>query len=142
MTKALIKYLLSLFILLLSVYGQLYAYPSQDCICHSSKRTLVRSAHANFGTPQKSQSLILKSTLTNTETKTCKIVAAEIDEEEKHEWVSFKKYLENSNYFTSVFNALVFGYFCLFLKKRLPACQDALYFSSYKRYILFRVIRI
>ena len=135
------KYLLSLFILLLSVYSQLYARSYQDCNYHSTKSTFVRSGYASFGTAQNSQAQILKSVLYSTEKETCKIVAAEI-EEEKHEWISFKKFLDNSNYFTTVFYLLAFAYLCLFLKNRLPSCKHSIYFSSYKWYILFRVIRI
>ena len=141
MTKALLKHLLCLSILLLSVYGNLYAHTYQEGIIHSSKRAFVRNEHASLGTLQNGQTHILKATLSATEQEKFKIVAAEI-EEEKHEWISFKKYLENSNYFTTVFYALAFGYICLFFKKRLPSCKYFLYFSSYKWYLLFRAFRI
>jgi hypothetical protein len=141
MTKASAKYLLSLFILLLSVYGNLYAHTNQECNCYSSKRTLVGSEQASFGALHNNQAQFIKATLSVTENENCKIVAAEI-EEEKHEWISFKKYLAYSNYFTTVFYALAFGYFCYLLKKRLPSCKHSIYFSSCKWYLRFRVIRI
>ena len=141
MTKALIKYFLSLLILLLCVYSQLYARTYPGGIFPSSKITLLRSENASFGIGQNSQAQLLKPVLYGTENQNCKIVATEI-EEEKHEWISFKKYLESSNYFTTVFYVLAFGCFCLFFKKRLPSCKRSIYFSSYKWYLLFRVIRI
>jgi hypothetical protein len=141
MTKALIKYFLSLLILLLCVYSQLYARTYQDAISHSSESTLLlRSEPASIATGQNSKALILKSVYYGIENQS-NIVATEI-EEEKHEWLSFKKFLECSNYFTTVFYILAFGYFCLFFKKRLPSCKRSIYFSFYKWYLLFRVIRI
>lgn len=141
MIKALIKYLLSLSILLLSVYSNLYAHSYQECICHASKKTLLRSERASLGSMHTNQTLLLKSTLSSREKETCKIIAAEI-EEDKHEWISLKKFLDGSNYFTTLFYALAFGYLGLFLKKCLPSCKHSIYFSSYKWYLLFRVFRI
>ncbi|PSR54760.1 hypothetical protein AHMF7605_15230 [Adhaeribacter arboris] len=125
----------------MSVYGQLYAHTFQECICHSSKRTLLKSEHASFGTVQNSQTKIIKATFSGTENENCKLVASEI-EEEKHEWTSLKKFLANSNYFTTLFYTLAFGYSGLFLKNHLPSCKHSIYFSAYKWYLLFRVIRI
>ena len=141
MLKAFIRNFLSLSILLLSVYSNLYAHTFKECICHSSKRTLIKSEHVRFGDAKSTQTKIIRATLSGTENEKCKLVAAEI-EEEKQEWLSFKKFLANSNYFSSLFSALVFGFCCLILQKRLPSCKHSLYFSSYKWYILFRVIRI
>ncbi|RDC64956.1 hypothetical protein AHMF7616_03578 [Adhaeribacter pallidiroseus] len=141
MSRAVLQYLLSLCILLLSVYSQLYASTSQECICHSSKRTLARYAHVSDGIANGGSSKIIKATLSGTENENCKLIAAEI-EEEKHGWVSFKKYLATSNYFTTLLYGLTLSCFGLFLKKRLPSGKHALYFSSYKWYLLFRVIRI
>ncbi len=141
MTKAILKYLLSLGILLLSVYSNLYAHTPQECICHSSKKTLTKSEHTSFGNVKNSQAHIIKATFSVTENESCKLIAAEV-EEEKHEWISFKKYLAYSNYFTSFFYALAFGYFCYLLKKRLPLGKHSLYFSTHKWFLIFRVFRV
>ncbi|QNF35146.1 hypothetical protein HUW51_21390 [Adhaeribacter swui] len=141
MTKALLKYILSLGILLLSVYGNLYARSYQECICHSSQKSVVKSEQTSLGTTSDFHSLIVKARLFGTESESCKMVASEI-EEEKHEWISFKKFLAHNNYFTSLFYILAFGYFALFFKKRLPTCKHSVYFAAYKWFLLFRVIRI
>jgi len=141
MTKAALKYFLSLGILLLSVYGNLYAANNKGCYCHSVKSTLVKSEQSRFSSGQDSPFQHIKATLSGTESESCKIVAAEI-EEEKHEWISFKKFLAQSDYFTTLFYALAFGYFGLFLKKSLTSFKHSLYFSTIKWFLLFRVIRI
>jgi len=141
MIKAYIKHLLSLCILLLSVYSQLYAHTFQDGIRHSSIKNLLKSDHASFGIVQNSQTQVLKFVSASKEKENHKIDAAEIEEED-YEYISFKKLLENSNYFATVFYALVFGCLGLFLSQRLLACKHALYFFSYKLFLLFRVIRI
>ncbi|KAA5546772.1 hypothetical protein [Adhaeribacter rhizoryzae] len=141
MTKAALKYFLSLGILLLSVYGNLYAHGNKVCNCHSFKSTLVSAEQSRFSAGQNTQFQSIKATLSVTESENCKIIAAEI-EEEKHEWISFKKYLAQSNYFTTLFYVLAFGYFSLFIKKCLDSFKHALYFSTIKWFLLFRVIRI
>lgn len=141
MKKLLIRFFLSLCILLLSGYSQLYAHTYQDCICHSSKKILLSPEHASFGAVQNNQTLLLKSASSITENENSKLVATAFECEDE-ESISFKKFLENSNYFTTVFHALVFGFFCLFLKKRLLSSKHSIYFSSYKWYLLFCVFRI
>ena len=139
MKKLLIRFFLSLCIILLSGYSQLYAHTYQDGIRHSSIKALLKSEHAGIGKLQNTQALPHK--FSSSVTENLKLSVAEIEEEDD-ELVSFKKLLEHSNYFTAVFYALVFGCLGLFLLKRLPAGKHALYFSSFKLYLLFRVIRI
>jgi len=141
MLKAYTKYLLSLCILLLSVYSQLYAHTYRDGISHSSLKNQINSEQARFGTGQNSPVLARKFVLSVTEKESLKIGVAEIEEED-NKLISFKKYLKNSNYFSTVFYALVFGFLGLFLRIHLPSCKHSLNFPSYKLFLLFRVIRI
>ena len=142
MTKGFLRYFLSLSILLLSVYSNLYAYTNQDCICHSSQKTFVRSEHAaRISSLHNSQALKLKSTLYGTEAEHCKIVAAEIELEED-ESVSLKKALEISDFFTAIFYAQALAYLLNYLKKVLAFCKHFAYTSSHRWYLLFRVFRI
>ena len=139
MKKLLIRFFLSLCVILLSGYSQLYAHTYEDGIRHTSIKVLLKSEHASFGKVQNNQALPHKFSSSVTESR--KLSVAEIEEEDD-EFISFKKLLEQSNYFAAVFYALVFGCLGLFLSQRLPSGKHALYFPSCKLFLLFRVIRI
>ena len=139
MKKLLIRFFLSLCIILLSGYSQLYAHTYQDGIRHSSIKALLKSEHAGIGKLQNTQALPHK--FSSSVTENLKLSVAEIEEEDD-EFISFKKLLEHSNYFTAVFYALVFGCLGLFLSKRLSSDKHSFKFPTCKLFLLFRVIRI
>ncbi len=141
MIHFLVRFLLSLCVLLLSEYSQLYAYPSQECNSTSFIKTSKESEQARLEFIQHDQPLIISSSPAVTERENAKINAAEIVEED-YISISFKKYLESSHFFTALFYALTFGYCCRFIKTCLPSCKHSIYFSSYKWYLIFRVIRL
>ncbi len=138
MKKSLVKFFLLLCVSLLSGYAHLYAHTCQDGIRPSSLKILERSEHPGFSTVLNEQAFINKPAPSGTE-KAKYTIDATVSEEEDCESISFKKHVEGSHYFTAVFYALIFGHF---IHERLPSCKHALYFSSHKWYLIFRMIRI
>jgi len=130
-------FFVGLWILLLSGYNQLYAHEDQTA-CIAVKNT-ESSDHSIFSTVQNDHSFIIKSALSSKEKENDKIDPTE-DEDDK--LISFKKYLENNNYFITFFCPQTQGCFYHCIKKCLPVCKQFFYFSSCRRYIMFRVIRI
>lgn len=141
MIKALIKYLLSLCILLLGGYSQLSAHANEEGDFYSPIKNLKGSEQISIGPGQDGPTFILKPASSGTEKASFTMDAAEIIEE-KEEWSSFIKYLADSYYFTVIYYALTFGYLCYFIKKYLPLSKQSFDFSSYRWYLIFQVFRI
>jgi len=78
---------------------------------------------------------------THTERQNDKIVVTD-NEGDDEELVSYKKYLEINNYFTTALYAQTLGYSHRYVKESLPQSKPFSYFSSYRKYIVFRVIRL
>jgi hypothetical protein len=135
-----IKFFLSLYILLLGGYGQVYAKVYQDCVCYSSSKTIDWSEHASVDSDQNDQTLITKSGHCITENEEYKLRATD-NENEDDDQLSVKKYFEACNYFPSDFYGQLPGYFFSYTIKRLPHCKHFSYFSS-DTYLKLRVLRI
>lgn len=140
MIKFLIRFLLSLCILLLSGYSHLHAHAYQELSSYALIKNLKGSEHVSFRTVQNVQTFISSLSPSVTE-KSFKVEAAEIEEEENKS-VSFKKYLENSNYLTAVFYVLALAYFFRYIKTSLLFCKHFSYTLSQRRYLIFHVFRI
>ena len=137
MKKLVVRFFLSLCILLLSGYGQLYAHA---CMDHSSTEL-----DANVGTAQESLAWIKKSTnKPGREKRFFKIYhATEVEEEEdgESESVTLKRNSGGSNYFAAIFSNQTPDYFFGHINEVLPFCK---YFShiSYRRHLILQVFRI
>ncbi len=140
MIKALLKYLLSLSILLLSGYSQLTAHPYKESTFHSPIRNLNEAEHATCGIEQYDHSFIIKSSSPDEEKKNYKIDVAENEVEEEDEIVFSRKHFQSGNYAASIFFAQTFKRF-FNGKKILPFYK---YFSRTLscRYLIFEAFRI
>jgi hypothetical protein len=139
MIKFIVRFLLSLVILLSSGYAQLDAYNRTKDSCYSSTEDLKAQAKAIFGNLRNRDS-VYKSTSSSFAEKRIRIDLEE-KEIEEDEIVS-RKYMEISQYFTSFFDPYTAGYFFHYLK-RLPFCK---HFSSLSSHwcltVIFQVFRI
>ena len=135
-----IKIFLSLYILLLGGYGQIYAKAYNDCICYSSSKTINWSEQPTVDSEQNTQTLITKSGHCITENEESKLRATD-NENEDDDQFSLKKYIETGNYFAVTFYGQLPGYFFNYTKQRLPYCRHFSYFSS-DTYLKLRVLRI
>lgn len=141
MNRFIVKFFLSLCVLLVGGYSQLYAYAYQDCVCFSPIKTPKKSEEANFCSIQKSSAaFIIQSAASGKEKATYQIDIAE-KEIEEYESASSKKFLEISNYFTTLFDAQSVGNLFDDLKS-LPLGKHFSYISSYRCYLVLQVFRI
>jgi len=140
MIRAFLKYLLSLCILLLSVYSHLYAQTYQGFTSYSLLKKLKGSEHASIGAVQNDQAFSFKYASPVPE-KSFKVEATDIEEED-YKFISFKKYLESNSYFTAAFYALALAFFFRYIKTSLLFCKHFSYTLSQRRYLLFQVFRI
>jgi hypothetical protein len=135
MIKALIKYLLSLCILLLCGYSQLSTYTYRESTYNSPIKSLKESEHASLGNEQQDQTFITPSSPSGTK-KHFTIDFAEIEIEEEEE------YLKGSNHFTAIFCALILGYFFRYIINDLLLCKYFFYILSNRRHLILQVFRI
>ena len=141
MKKFIVKFFLSLCVLLAGGYSQLYAYASQDCVCFSPIKVPKKSEEANFcPIRNRPAAFVIQSAASGKENATYRIDIAE-KEAEEYESASSKKYLEISNYFTTLFDAQAAGN--LFGDRQsLPFCKHFSYISSHRCYLVLQVFRI
>jgi len=141
MKKFIVKFFLSLFVLLAGGYGQLHAFGTQDCVCFSPLKATKKSEAANFCPVQsRPAAFIIQSASSGKEIPTYRIDMAE-KEAEEYESVSSKKHQEISNYFTTHFDAQaaenLFGD-----RTCLPFGRHFSYMSSYRCHLVLQVFRI
>jgi len=141
MKKFIVKFFLTFCIFLAGGYSQLHAYANQDCVCFSPIKVTKKSEEANFCPIQnRPATFIIQSASSNKENPVYRMDMAE-KEAEEYESGSSKKYLEVSNYFTTLFDAQATGN--LFGDLRgLPSCKHFSYISSYRCYLVLQVFRI
>ncbi len=145
MKNMLTRFFLMLFVVLLGGQGVLNAHPYQG---HSGyalgKNAESLALQFDFGFSQDYDASYLKSIpfRTQTEKQNEKFIVTD-NEGDDEELVSYKKYLEINNYFTTALYAQTLGYSHRYVKESLPYYSRPLsYFSSYRKYIVFRVIRL
>lgn len=140
MRKLLIKIFLPLFILLLGGYSQAYANVYNDCICFTQTANVTTPAQLNLCTVKDSPALHVKYTQTDLEELNDRIDTTDSENEEDE--FSGKKLSQLHKYCATVFSIQAPEYSYRTLKKGIPQCKHFSYFTSYRRYIIFRVIRI
>ncbi|QCR22711.1 hypothetical protein [Pontibacter sp. SGAir0037] len=143
MKKLLFSFFLTLGILLLSGYSQLYAHALEYFSPKASSQNLAASGFSSFGTDHYSQALVLLKHLSSVSEKEIhtKIDVAEIEEKDD-ELTFFKELLESGNYFTALVYTLTLAYFFCFIKTSLLFCKQFSYTLSKRRYLIFQVFRI
>jgi len=142
MIKALIRFLLSLCFLLLIGYGHVHAHIRQSSICYSPIKIRKVSEYINACITQNKQAFISTSS-SLPKKKRFKLHVPDIERKED-ESISPEKYLEVSNYFTTIFNALPSAeYFFHNIRNSSAFFKDFSYRSLYKSlYLILQVVRI
>lgn len=140
MSKAFLKHFLSLCILLLSVYGQLYAHAYQEFTRSSPIKNVSGIGVASNPTLLNANAFHSKYASADPE-KSLKLEATDITEED-YAFDSSQRFFGHKNYFTAAFLALVLAYFFRHIKIGLLSCKHFSYSLSHKRYLLFEVFRI
>jgi hypothetical protein len=120
--KALIKYLLFTCIFLFSGRSFAYAHANHSSISYSSVKNLQQSVNT-------------KSISSGREKENDELTALFVDDDDD-ESISFKKHVESSNYFNSIFSAQTFDVFSTAVKK------SYLSNTSLHRYLIFQAFRI
>ena len=144
MAKAVVKYLLTLCILLLSGYSQLSAGAHLGSRGHSPA---VRFAGSEWNSSVASlprPSFIVKSPSSGTKKDLTSEVAEIVEvEEEDDKSTASKKIGASDHHFTTLFYALTAEYFSTSFKNCLSFCKQFSLFSSHPAlYIILRVFRI
>ena len=138
MIKTLIKYLLSLCILLLIGHGQLTS-PTDE---HPFDASFSEFDSHTLGVPHHEQGLAFSPASSTTKKEVAVIGAAEYEEKEDEKNSSRKHLVPNSHYASHFYTQLPGDYF-RYLKKSLALRNYFNHFSSYESLnILFCVIRI
>ena len=144
MRNYLIRLFLSLCILLLSGYSQLYGNTNQGYIRHTATHLSDNSEQARFASTQKNLAVVLSTVSPGKPMEPFNLKATEnIEEkEEQHVLISSKKISDNSNYFAATFWAQALSYFFWCSQTILPVDQPLAYYPSQRRHLLFQVFRI
>ena len=141
MAQALVKYFLSLNILLLSGYSQLTASVYKENMPVNDHKG---SKHFSFGTLQSDQKFVDNSSSPSSgnEEGSSKIIATEKEEEQDEDkLISLENHLTNGSFFTSVFCFGAFG--CSFdPTKKIFSFYKHFTYNSPCSYIIFRVFRV
>ncbi|WP_186753997.1 hypothetical protein [Echinicola salinicaeni] len=106
MIKFFVRILLSLCVVLSSGYSQLYAHKHLEVNTYAPSSILEVSGQVNHGI-RNSHDFFLKSLSSISERDGFQLDTSDFEEEDD-EIRSFKKYVENSNYFAALFFAEVF----------------------------------
>lgn len=140
MMKLLFRFLIPLYILLLSGHTQVLAHTHEDAVTTCLENSEASSTHlSDVGYLLSTDDSILYPTPDIR--KYYKVVLND-NEIEEDETISLKKSIEINNYFASHFYTQTPGYTATSLKNRLPLSKHFFYTSSCQRFIIFRVIRL
>ena len=135
MLKPIIRLFLSLLcVFLLSGFRQLTANAYRKGVSASPQNHIVRS----FNLPVQIDDLALRPVHPKTEKKDVKIEDTE-NEDDSDDFFSFKKYLEVSNYFITVFTARINSSHDF---KGLPIGNNPTFTATNSWYLILRVIKI
>lgn len=144
MKTYLLRLFLSLYLIFLGGYGQLYAHTSLGSAFHPSTNLHHKLEKASFADAQKA--LALARSLAPSELKKApfklKATQEKEEEEEEREAASFKKHASGSLYFSAFFWAHTLSYFFSFSKGILPFSEHIPFISPANRQLLFQVFRI
>lgn len=138
MKKLLFSFFLALSALLLTGSGQLHAHEYNNDINEFAVKAAGVSDHSEITNMLLSQEWQVESS-----TVVVKSKSHTLDNEVEEDSLSGgKKYSVLDKYFSTLYFTQIPGYFCQQCKNGLRSGAQFLHFSSYRRYIVFRVIRI
>lgn len=138
--KFLIRFLISLTVFVLTGYGQLDAHTHNEGNSDTIVKNLDRVGNVNVDIVSHGTNLMRSSHYF--EPDTSKIRATDNEGEEEELSQTSKKSSEISSYFIPSFFNNVPASFYHYVKKSLPFTEHFSHFTSYRRYIAFRVFRI
>lgn len=138
--KLVFRFFLSLYFLLVSGYGYVYANTYQEHIGYSASKIIASQQPDAPGLLQDNLIFTNRTVPAHTENAHEKIDVQD-NEDEEEELTSFKEYLELGNAVTNFFHSLTFGDYSRYVKKSLPFCKHFSYLSS-DTYIILCVIRV
>lgn len=139
MMKLLFRFLIPVFVLLLSGHTQILAHTHGDNTAAHLENCETSTNLSDVGYLLSTDDSIIYPT--PDVRKYYKVVLND-NEIEEDETISLKKSLEINNYFASHFYTQTPGYTSASLKNRLPLSKHFFYTSSCQKYIIFRVIRL
>jgi hypothetical protein len=144
MIMLIIRFLLSLSIFLLSGHNYLSAHTDKESIFLTAIQELEGSVNMHFDAVYHDPKLIIKGATSGTEKGDLILEVSVVEiNEEKDEWLSNKKYVESSNFFTTLFYLQLPEYSSEYTKSYWSFYkQISNYLSSEPRYLLFRVLRL
>lgn len=140
MRKLLIKFFLPVIILLLSGYNQAYAKAYEDCICLNQTKTFFTPDQLDECTVKDTPAMHVKFTQSDVEELNDGIDTTDSENEDDN--LASKKLVPAHKYSAAVFNIQTPEYTDLQSKKGFNNFKHFFHFTSYRRYIIFRVIRI
>ena len=142
MIKTLVRFLLSLCFLLLIGYGHVHAHMRQNSLCYSPIKIRKGAEHTNVCTLQNRNTFISASSSSPKKRK-LKIRIPDMERRED-DLITSEKYLEISNYFTTIFNVQpTAGYFFHNRRNSLAFFKDFSYCSLHRcLYLILKVARI
>jgi len=139
MMKLLFRFLIPVFILLLSGHTQVLAHAHAEDTMVQLENCETLTNLSDVGYLLSTDDSIIYPTPDIR--KYYKVVLND-NEIEEDETISLKKSLEINNYFASHFYTQTPGYTASSLKNRLPLSKHYFYTSSCQKFIIFRVIRL
>jgi len=136
------KYLVSIYVILLCGCGNLYANDNQDNTTISLVKESNQSECNNSDVMQSFHDLMTQFLQSNVSQNINKIRATDNEVAEEEEVASIKKDKTSSVYFSTVLYAEQLGCLCNNIKKRLPQSKFFARFLTNKLHIIFSVFRI
>lgn len=136
----LIRFILSLCILLSSGYGHFYAHAHQESIAKSTISALSDAHNTDLASSLNEENFTIKSSLSGIESNGHKLTAESVEEET--ESLSLRKLLEGSSFMTAIFYSLLLEYFFRNAYQSLSSYRYFEYFTCYKWFLKIQVIRI
>lgn len=142
MKKILIGFFLTLSVLLLSRYAQLYANKYHDCGNNAPTENLERSEHFSADDHKSNGTPIFRFASVNTEKAKFRIDEATEITEEEDEPGSSRKYVKGADCVASIFSAFSDEYYFHRVAGGSPYGGLLSYVTSGRRHLTLRVIRI
>ncbi|EAZ81115.1 hypothetical protein [Algoriphagus machipongonensis] len=138
MMKLITRFILSLCILLSSGYNQLYAHAFAEGSDYVPSSSVLKAQDIQTGANFSEHIHILAPKSGNS----LKIDATDIEEEEEDFLISFKKYVENSLYFSAIFCTQILGILTEYIKPSLFLTKHFSKISPYRIHLENQVFTI
>ncbi|WP_296705783.1 hypothetical protein [Algoriphagus sp.] len=137
MIKLITRIVLSLCILLSSGYSQLYSHEMEENHPYAQTTELPGQETSSISSEHPVQLPIISTHISGN----IKIDPTEIEEDDDVLF-SFKKYVENSIYFSAIFCTLILGFLLKFIQRKLFLSKHFFHITSYRMHLLYQVFTI